>query len=510
MRKIRTKLVLSLLVITLLPVFPVYYVVKNLLERSLEIGFNKNVESALEQAADISRELYSNYKRETLSIAEELAASDWARRLINRQNILATTIASRAELLGTGKVDFFDGEGNLIFTGSNVTEHPFPKLYQNNIKSLIQKEQSEILNFSNDRGYISAFSPIKINGIKRGFLVATKAVDENFIQGSQQVVEVHQMFKTLDYLEEDLPRGFLLAFIVVYAPIAAFSIGVGYYFSRKITNPLLMLVSSTQKVAAGDWDYRVNLTSKDEVGELGTAFNNMISTLKEKQDQVIALEKMAVWREIARILAHEIKNPLTPIQLTVQQMKDKYPGDDTEYRHLLEECSEIVTDEIESLRTLVREFSDFARMPKLNLVPANLNELVQEVSKLYAESDLSLNLDSTIPEFNFDYEKMRRVLINLIENGIDSLKSKGTGKIQIKTLKQENEALLQVTDTGDGIPQDLQEKIFEPYFSTKKSGVGLGLAIVKRIIEEHGGRISLDSPEGEGTTFFIWLPGIVN
>ncbi|MFQ6112785.1 MAG: ATP-binding protein [bacterium] len=506
MIRIRTKLVLSLLVITLLPVFPVYYLVKSLLERSLEIGFNKNVEMALDEAAYISRELYEKYKSETLSFAEELASSDWVQKLLKNQNGSAPLISEKARLIGKSKIDFFDKKGNLVYSASNVPEHTFPELYQNTLVPLSQQRNARILNIFHDPGHISAFAPILTNGHHQGFLVVTKAVDEEFTRGSLHVVKVHQMFKTLDFFEDDLTRGFLLSFFVIYAPIAVLSVGVGYYFSRRITSPLIELATGTQQVAAGNWDYRVEVSSKDEVGQLVQAFNNMIGTLKEKQDQVIALEKMAVWREIARILAHEIKNPLTPIQLTVQQMKDKYQGDDPQYRHLLEECTEIVNDEIESLRTLVREFSEFARMPKLNLASGNLNELIEEVRKLYKDSEIHLELDPSLPEINFDYEKMRQVLINLIENSLDSIKSKGEGNIHIITCQQDKASVLQVTDTGSGISPELKEKIFEPYFSTKKSGVGLGLAIVKRIVEEHGGKISVESIESEGTTFYIKLP----
>ena len=508
MKNIRTKLVLSLLIIALLPVLPVYYLVKNLLVRSLEVGYNENVERALEHAAEISRELYAKYKTETLEFAIEAAGSDWAKNLMNHQNRVAAHIAQNANKLGRAKIDFFDLRANLLYTGSSDPQHLFPKLYQNNLAPLLEKNDAQILTISDDPGHIFAFAPIEIQGSRRGFLVVTRAVDETFTRGSAQVVKVHQIFKSLNLFEDDLARGFLLSFFAVYVPLAALSIGVGVYFSRKITNPLLLLVGGTKKIAAGNWDYRVPVTSKDEVGELVTAFNNMIATLKEKQEQVIALEKMAVWREIARILAHEIKNPLTPIQLTVQQMKDKYPGDDLEYRRLLEECTEIVTDEIESLRTLVREFSEFARMPKLNPAPGNLNELVQEVSKLYSNSNLKMELDFSLPEFKFDYEKLRRALINLIDNAIDSMKTRTDPLLQIQTQKQADKAILRVTDNGCGVPVDLQAKIFEPYFSTKKTGMGLGLAIVKRIVDEHGGKIALESKVGEGTTFKITLESL--
>ena len=169
---------------------------------------------------------------------------------------------------------------------------------------------------------------------------------------------------------------------------------------------------------------------------------------------------------------------------------------------MLEECSEIVTD----VRTLVREFSEFARMPKLSLAPGAFNERIEEVRKLYPNNNISLELESALPELNFDHEKMRRVIINLIENGLDSISEKGEGDIQIRTNLKDKMAVMYCADTGNGIPDETREKIFEPYYSTKKSGMGLGLAIVKRIIEEHGGRISVESKEGEGTKFEIELP----
>ena len=505
MKRIRTKLVLSFLVITLLPVFPVYYLVKSLLQRSLGIGFNKNVEMALEKATDFSRELYATYKSQTADFARELAASNWTHSLIDR-GISAAVLSEKVKAIGRGKIDFFDATGKLLYTGSNYPEHAFPEIYQTTFRPLLKKQETEILTISDDLGHVSAFAPIDRNGVRLGFLVVTKAIEEEISRGSQRVVDVHQMFKTLDFFEDDLTRGFLLSFIVIYIPIAGLSVGLGYYFSRKITTPLLSLVKGTKKVATGDWEHRVKVTSKDEVGQLVAAFNNMVCTLKDKQDQVIALEKMAVWREIARILAHEIKNPLTPIQLTVQHMKDKYTGTDPEYGRLLAECSEIVTEEIESLRTLVKEFSDFARMPKLNPTLGDLNDLVREVRKLYSDSPLQVELDSTLPEFTFDYEKMRRVLINLIENSLDGLQDRKDQELIVRTSIEDGAAVLFTRDNGCGIPPDVKEKIFEPYFSTKKTGVGLGLAIVKRIVEEHGGRIALESTEGEGTEFCIRLP----
>lgn len=506
MNRIRTKFVLAFLLIALLPVFPLYYLVKRALEESREIGLNERVENALEQAVRVSRQLHAKYREETLRAAEELAAVTGSAQALPSNPQWTELVESRLRALGPARLDLYDAEGDLLYTRVSAPEHAFPPISRNTLAGLVRQTKPAAVALGSDPSFLAAFAPLTSGGTERGFVVLTRALDETFTTAREQIVQINQMFKTFGFLESELTRWFLLSFFAVYVPIAGLSIALGYYFSRKITQPLLTLVDGTRKVAAGDWEHRVPVTSQDEVGQLVAAFNNMVSTLKQKQDQVIALEKMAAWREIARILAHEIKNPLTPIQLTVQQMKDQYPGDDPEYRRLLEECSEIVADEIESLRTLVREFSEFARMPKLNPAQADLNDLVQEVGKLYQERRLTLKLDSRLPEFAFDAEKLRRVLINLIENGLDAMREHPEGHLTVTTARQGDLAVLRVSDQGSGIPEALREKIFEPYFSTKKSGVGLGLAIVKRIVEEHGGRISLQSEVGRGTTFELTLP----
>lgn len=297
-----------------------------------------------------------------------------------------------------------------------------------------------------------------------------------------------------------------MAFFVIYLPISLISIGLGVLLSRRISRPIRQLADATREVAGGNWQHRVHVNSRDELGQLADSFNFMVKTLQEKQQQVIALEKMAMWREMARVLAHEIKNPLTPIQLTIQQLRDQYTGNDDAYRQLLQECSAIINDEIKSLQNLVRTFSEFARMPALQRATGDINELVSDIVRLYPEANVQVRLDSAIPRFRFDPDQIRRVLINLLENAVQSLEKKNGGEIRVATSMSDRHVVLTVEDTGTGIPPEIQAKIWEPYFSTKKHGMGLGLAIVKRIVEEHGGRITVNSRPGQWTRFEITLP----
>ncbi len=502
---IRAKLILSLLCITLLPVFPVYYLVKGLLQRSLEVGYNENVESALQSASELSRDLYAQYKKEAMDCTQEIAG---LKPVVTMFRLGAPlTIADNTCLarLGSARVDFFDLNGQLLNSTGAGANADYPKFYENLTKTLAHKVQPEFLDAASGSNFIVCFAPVPATGTRLGSVILSEHVSQDFRDKAGAVIRVNQVFKTLTFFD-DLSEGFLLSFLAIYVPIALLAIAAGVYYSRKVTSPLLSLVDGTRQVAAGDWDYRADVHSRDEVAQLAEAFNQMIGTLKETQDQVVSLEKMAAWREIARVLAHEIKNPLTPIQLTVQQIKDKYDDSDPEYGALLGECTEIVNDEVESLRKLVREFSEFARMPKLALDRGDFDELVRDVTKLYLTENVTAELAGNLPEIDFDYEKMRQVLINLIQNGLDSIQEKGCGEIRLATSLQAGYILLEYADSGTGIAPERRDKIFEPYFSTKKSGMGLGLAVVKKIITEHGGTISLTSEEGDGANFSIRLP----
>jgi two-component system nitrogen regulation sensor histidine kinase NtrY len=186
-------------------------------------------------------------------------------------------------------------------------------------------------------------------------------------------------------------------------------------------------------------------------------------------------------------------------------MQDEYRGENQHYQNMLAECSAIINEEIEKLRKLVREFSDFARMPELHRAPGQLNDLIKEVTRLHPTRVIKLDLDPALPPVNFDWGAIRRVLINLIANALQSApEAEVTMHTRLSPANGRIEMI--VADTGSGIPPENLKKVFEPYFSTKKSGMGLGLAIVKRIIEEHQGIITVTSEVGTGTRFVISLP----
>ena len=311
-------------------------------------------------------------------------------------------------------------------------------------------------------------------------------------------------YKHIEMAEGDLLSAFLLAFLVAAAGVVLLASVIGVRIGFGITRPLHALLKGTREMARDNLQYRIPKGRNDEIGLLIESFNQMAQDLVENRRKRLEAEQIAAWREIARRLAHEIKNPLTPIQLAVQQMRDKYSGNDPTYQKFVTNCTEIVTEEVENLRSLVQEFADFARMPSLSLSPSDLNECVHNVVRLYPDARIHLDLAKNQPALELDAEQMRRVLINLIENGLDA--SGKNGQIEIRTHTSDDTAILSVIDSGPGVPLQDRTRIFQPYVSTKESGMGLGLAVVHNIIEDHGGHISVtDAPTG-GAQFDIQLP----
>ena len=221
-------------------------------------------------------------------------------------------------------------------------------------------------------------------------------------------------------------------------------------------------------------------------------------------------QKVAAWREVARRLAHEIKNPLTPIQLCAERLRRHFTGASDQTRELVEECTSTIVGEVESLKGLVDEFSQFARMPAPRAVPTDLHALLTDVLALYngifPEVDIRRHFEAALPPVSADPEQIRRVLINLVDNAIEAMEQHGTIDIETQHDQLNNLARIIVADHGPGIPEAEREKLFLPYYSTKRRGSGLGLAIVRRIVAEHGGSIDVSDNVPTGTRFAIELP----
>ena len=286
---------------------------------------------------------------------------------------------------------------------------------------------------------------------------------------------------------------------------------VGLLVARRTARDLDALVEGSLAAARGDLEHRVPVRSKDEVGAVASAFNFMMEDLKTSKEKLVIAERIAAWQDIARRLAHEIKNPLTPIQMAMDTLRKSWKKQHPSFDEILEESTRTVLEEADRLKKIVAEFSDFARMPKPDMARVDLNEIVRSALSLYQGAvKVESRLGRELPELDGDKGQLTQVLLNLVENARDAIGGRPEGRITVTTRRGDanDRALLVVEDNGPGVPAELKDKVFAPYFTTKhaKGGTGLGLAIVHRIVSDHGGRITISDAPDRGARFTIELP----
>jgi two-component system nitrogen regulation sensor histidine kinase NtrY len=258
-------------------------------------------------------------------------------------------------------------------------------------------------------------------------------------------------------------------------------------------------------------------------GEKARTIQTILNVLRDDSDNpqgfvciledltdAIKAQRMSAWREVARRIAHEIKNPLTPIQLAAQRLRKRYGsrlGDDDK---VFLDSTFTIIKQVETIKKLVKEFSDFARIAEAMPALCDLNEIIGEAVILFSEAHKSIRFmhdkSAELPRMMLDAEQIKRVFINLLDNAVAAIESKGEICIETRMAKDNDFVRISITDNGHGIPPEYKSRLFEPYFSTKKMGTGLGLAIVSRIIRDHGGSIVLEENKPKGTQVIIHLP----
>ena len=300
----------------------------------------------------------------------------------------------------------------------------------------------------------------------------------------------------------------LRAFLALAALGLLLSVGVGFVLSRRVTRPVEALTDAARRIAAGELDVRVEERATGELKVLVQTFNKMMVDLKATTDKLVASERIAAWQEVARRVAHEIKNPLTPIRMSLETLVAASEKDNPRFRALFTESAVAVLEEVDRLKRIVDEFSQFARLPRPTLARVDLAELCRQVLALYAPHAITYVAqleEGAIVEA--DRDQLTQVLVNLIKNAEEAMLSTGKGGAVTVTVRAlATTATLEVKDEGPGIPPDLRARLFEPYVTTKPAGTGLGLAIAARIVQEHDGKLEVADTAGPGATFVLTLP----
>jgi signal transduction histidine kinase len=314
----------------------------------------------------------------------------------------------------------------------------------------------------------------------------------------------------------ELKRHIRSAALLVGGGGIALAILLSSWAAARVTRPVERLAHAAQEVAAGNWNVRVHVSGSDELGQLADSFNRMTTELLAQKERLVQAERVAAWRELARRLAHELKNPLFPLQLTMENLVRARQQSPEQFEEVFRESSRTLLAEIANLKGIIGRFSEFSKMPQPQLRPVQVNDVVRGVVQLFqaqleapgrAKIKCEMQLDSHLKTVSADAELLHRAISNLVLNAVDAMPQ--GGKLTLRTQQDAGKVQIEVADTGPGMTAEERERIFTPYYTSKANGTGLGLAIVQSVVSDHGGRVWAEGEPGRGTRFVIELPDAV-
>jgi two-component system, NtrC family, nitrogen regulation sensor histidine kinase NtrY len=475
------RIALALVVAATLPLLGALFLAGRLAEENLSLGLDPRVVDRLESIPSLYGDLFQARKQLYAEQARALA-----RGLPRDRAAGAAYLASALERTPRLRRVIWYGRGGEVLSESE-TQAPNP-----------EGEWRE--------------APARVGLPDGGRLECVFAIEARYFAEVGEARELAELVQGVDALRSEIRRSYVRAFGALLVVWAAGAAAVGIWLARRTTRRVSDLVRAVRRLAAGDLAVQVDPgRATDEVAGLARAFNAMVREVRESRDRIVYLEKISGWQEVARRLAHEIKNPLTPMKLAFQQLEARWkktPGD-AAFGKLLGDAGEIVREEIGTLQRLVDEFSGFAKLPEVRPEPSDLGEFVEELVRTSPQiteaADVEVVRASGPAPVPPDRGLMRRVLTNLCANAIDAARP-ARARIHLGVARTRDRAVLTVADEGPGVDRDLRDRIFDPYFTTKGTGTGLGLAIVKKIVLQHGGEIQVGDRPGGGASFSIALP----
>lgn len=645
--KLRTKLVASFVGLSIIPTFLLLFFVVGFINKSVDAWFDIKIDEALEESLELAQNYYKDTSDRILTLARRASVNISDIGLYPEEGALDALMEKLKKENDFSTMQVYSNDLVMLASASsiNITMGMVPDASLEQLEKALEGLASSYIDTKEGSDVIRGISPVlnEESGDILGVVVVSYFVPKSLIGKMQSISVVFEDYKQQKLLKNPVKATYFIILLIITLLIVFLSVWIGRYIAKGITVPIDKLAEGTHAVASGNLDYKIKVTSSDEIGLLVRAFNRMTEDLKtgkgeieranlelrgknieleqrrryiefvlenvtagvlsiDKSGRIISINKVAAemlgtlegralgqyyhevleseksdiikdmitelsrresevlekqiklnvmdkamtilvnfnslrdemgnnigivavfddlthllktqrmfaWKEVARRIAHEIKNPLTPIQLSAQRLRKKYmdkiPGDPGVFN----DCTSTIIRQVDELKILVNEFSSFARMPAANPSSNNLNEIITETVAFYQAGnkhlDISSNIDPAIPILNIDREQIKRAIINLVDNAIAAIDDKGTVRINSVLDQEKMLARIEILDTGPGIPPEDKLKLFEPYFSTKKAGTGLGLAIVSNIISDHNGYVRVKDNQPTGTRFTIELP----
>ncbi|GIX41791.1 MAG: two-component sensor histidine kinase [Leptospiraceae bacterium] len=506
---LRYRLILAFLLVSIIPAMPIFLLTSSKVESIIAVFFKLDLKGGMESAEKL------------LVFHENLYANRFYEELTKNKSEFIYYINNFEKINKEKFINFinqwFNEDTDAIYLYDNTT---LVKIFG---KNLIKKNQIEIFNepylilLIDNQKYVLAKMSLNQN---MNALLFKKIYKDYQIQ-EQKFREVYSLLsRKEERFSEVIPYNLRLSLAILYLAMIMIAIIVAILLARQISNPIVSLAAATRKVTEGNLDIRIDIKSEGEIAILIQSFNSMTEELQTLRSRLLHSLRVAAWQEVARRLAHEIKNPLTPIQLSAERMLRKIEQKNVkELEKLVKTCSTTIIEQVNVLKHLLEEFSNFTRLPSAKLELQSIVPLVKESTDLFRNIPgiiIEVRYQDNLPKLYLDKNLFIGMMNNLLKNAIEAVKEKykdnsrkGVVLVSITTQKRMGKqfVLLRIEDNGPGIPEELRDKIFEPYFSTKENyGSGLGLALVERAVMEHNGRIQVLQSSLGGAEFRIILP----
>lgn len=645
--KLRTKLVLAFVALTIVPTFLLFFIATGFITKSIESWFGMGIEEPLQESLEVAQTFYKEIARRNLHLASSMAMDIAGSKGFKGLERYIKDIGKD----GLTRVEVFDNKGERVMywvsedTGANTVADAEKAV----VDKGLQGEGFVSIDSTPDGDVIRAIVPIVSRSSPeevKGVVVLSQHISTPLMKKLQAISNAVKEYRQFKLLKGPIKTSYFIILLIITLVIVFLSTWIGFHIAKGITVPIQSLAEGTQAISTGNLDYRIEGGDfDDEIGILVRSFNKMTEDLKRaytelkrtnveldqrrrymetvlknvaagvvsidktgrittinkvaeemlgldtkniigrhyrevmKQEHLkilremireisrsssdsiekelkldvkgkkltvlvnltllkdeynsylgmvavfddlthlLKVQRMMAWKEVARRIAHEIKNPLTPIKLSAQRLRKRYGDHLAGNDGVFDQCTRTIIRQVDELKALVDEFSNFARMPAANPEPNDVNEVIREAVALYESAHRDIEFQfipgRDVPIIEIDRDQIKRAIINLLENSVESMevqtlpvKENGRGEIRVETSFDPVAKVVRIdlSDTGCGIPPEDREKLFEPYFSTKKSGTGLGLAIVNNIIADHNGYIRVMENRPKGTRFVIELP----
>ena len=479
----------------------------------LQKYFDRKITSAVKNSYEVARS-YLEESKKTVEADIVLVAVDlnrYSQILYSSPNRFQQIVRSQKLLRRLDEIYLIDSTGSILLSDTNNLHDEFPIPSEEEFDLALEGKPVPVIGIGENKTSVM----IKLDNFIDTYLYISRNVQPKLLQYLDDTSQAVNFYYSVKNNRTGIRITFAIIYVVIVSMFLFLTIVLAITFAGRLTRPIINLISASKNISAGKLDSKVpDIDSDEEIKTLNKNFNDMIDRLKKQQDKLLVAERYSAWEMVARKLAHEIKNPLTPIQLSIDRLKEKYSDKLKDQNNEFGDYLETINKQIKDIKKLVNEFSDFARMPSPILKKINVSDVINRTISFYKMSDKNLNLNfKNNPKekylINGDSEQLYRVFLNLIKNSLEAIqekKQKDTnlqGKINVAINKNNEYIVIKMLDNGTGFIDT--KNIARPYYTTKKDGTGLGLPIVTKIINEHNGDINFVK-NSRGAEVIISLP----